>query len=1243
MLKSLELIGFKSFADRIRFDFASGITGVVGPNGSGKSNVVDSIKWILGDQSAKSLRGKEMTDVIFNGASGRKPSALAEATLTFDNSSGFLPVDRAEVQIGRRIYRSGEAEYLINNEPARLKDVRDLFLGTGAGSSSYCIIEQGRVDQILQANASTRRLVFEEAAGISRYKTRKLDAERKLERVDQNVARLTDIVDEVQAQLNSIRSQAVKAAKYRQVSEELRELWLGLAADQFRDFEERLAAVERRATDERTALEACTARQAEIDARLAEVDSAIAAVDERLRETERRRSVFREEAARHEATVRHQTARLREMDADLVRLRRQRASIDARRRDAHAKIADAREQAAHFQRDLATRRETIENQARQIGELAANADDRRRELETHRQQALEAERRLTDAAHRAASLESQAQQHRSAALQAEERLRQLEELCRRSAEERNAAQAKAAAAAEEATRSEAALGALQRDRLALAGVHEQFHKTLAERRERRSAWRARKGVLEDFENREVGLGIGVKEILGRARSARSLPWNLVLGSVTELLDVDLEHAALVEIALGRRAQTIVIERLGPLVDFLEHPTAPLAGRVAFLALQDDRGGTPPPEAPGRIDPSSVPDLRQQPGVQFRADSIVRSSDKAPWLAAQLLCDTWIVDTIESALALAAGAGRGCRFVTLQGELIDTDGTVTAGTLRGETTLVSHRSELRRLRLDLERIDREIGEDERKLEEMLASLSQADAELEAAQSSLQAAAAHQAQCRLELAETERELDRLDVERTACAERYKDQRDRLAETTAQVELARTEVAAMEAEIESARRHIAEREAGKAALDERLADQQRSLAQAQLELAKSEERFDALRQAHERLVHDSRQYDQQAEEAERRVQQVVLDRRRVALHLLNTNSSLAASFLQSEKLAQAAAQILAEKDAMRARRGEWLRDEAQVRDERRAVGERLHALELEGRELQHQIDGLCQRIDEEYQVRLADAVAAGASALKLAREDGPSEAGTPDAGPSDDGPDDIRLEDVREELEARVNRLRRQLKLMGNVNSESLRDLDEMERRFAHLSDQLADLVEAKKTLEEILRRISGESKRLFTESFASIRSHFQELFRKFFGGGEGDIVLEDPQDVLECGIEIVARPPGKELRSISLLSGGEKTLTAVALLLAIFKSRPSPFCILDEVDAALDEANVERFAAVIREFKQTTQFIVITHSKRTMAAADVLYGVTMEESGVSKRLSVRFDDVDENGEIRAAAGRRTRDAA
>ena len=398
--------------------------------------------------------------------------------------------------------------------------------------------------------------------------------------------------------------------------------------------------------------------------------------------------------------------------------------------------------------------------------------------------------------------------------------------------------------------------------------------------------------------------------------------------------------------------------------------------------------------------------------------------------------------------------------------------------------------------------------------------------------------------------------------------------------------------------------------------------------LELAEQAERLQAIRNSHERHIGDERQFAQQAEEAERRLHQVVGDRRRIAIHILNTNSKLAESLLKSEAVDRQVAQISREKDALRVQRGELLKEENARREERRRSSEQVHAPRPQ-RPRVTSADGIAGPADRG---RIPGAPGRRRRQRRLglsALPDGTARRGRRKSERR--APAEPRFEDVREELESRIARLRRQLKLMGSVNTESLRDLEELERRFTQLSEQLADLVEAKRTLEEILRRISEESKRLFNETFQLIRGHFKELFRKFFGGGEGDIVLEN-DDVLECGIDIVARPPGKELRSISLLSGGERTLTAIALLLAIFKSRPSPFCILDEVDAALDEANVDRFAAVIREFKERTQFVMITHSKRSMAAADVLYGVTMEESGVSKRLSVKFEDVAEDGQIK-----------
>jgi chromosome segregation protein len=1240
MLKSLEIFGFKSFADRLRFDFAAGITGVVGPNGSGKSNVVDSIKWILGDQSAKSLRGKEMTDVIFNGASNRKPSAFAEATLTFDNSTGFLPIAAREVQIGRRLYRTGEAEYLINRTTARLKDVRDLLMGTGAGSANYCIIEQGRVDQILQANVSARRIVFEEAAGISRFKSRKVDAERKLERVDQNVSRLTDIVDEVEAQLNTIRSQAVKAAKYRQISEQLRELWLGLSADQHREQTVALATVERALGEEQTLLEGFSGRLAEIEAVLSGLDARIAEVDDRLRAVERERATHREEAAGHEATARHQTSRIRELDTDLVRLRRQRAMINGRKSEADRSRTEVFQQAWSLQIELTARTKTLEAIDAECQTLTGVVDACRFELETQRRAQLEKIREITEAAHRLTVLRSQADQHERALAVNEERKQAIDQQLLRAQVECTVHRERLQTAAEHAARLEQSLNTLQEERLRVAGVHEQFHKNLAERREQRSAGRARKSVLEDLESRQEGLGIGVKEILQRARTAGTSPWDHVLGSVNELLDVDLEQAALAEIALGRRAQSIVIDELEPLIDYLNQASVPIAGRVGFVVRRDARHGKRGDRIHGPasrflealdLDPAILPDLLAHSGVQCRADSMLRSSERAPELAEQLLCDTWVVDTLDVAFDLAAGAGRGCRFVTLQGELLEADGTLTVGALRGETTPVSQKSELRRLKNDLTRLDRQIREDEQKVEELLASLAETDGELEAAKGALQQANEHHGQCKADSADRQRELDRLTGERTAVETENSERARLLQETLAQLGQAQLDFAALEGQTQSAKDRESNLETRLAASEERRIAADHARNAERLELAKQAERLQALRDSHERHIDDLRQFAQQAEEAERRLHQVVGDRRRIAIHILNTNSKLAESLLESEAVDRQVVQISREKDALRVQRGELLKEENARREERRRSSEQVHALDLNARELRQQMESLAQRIEEEYQVHFADVVASGASAYQLYLAELRGAAGE---NPSVAPPAEPPFEQVREELESRVARLRRQLKLMGSVNTESLRDLEELERRFTQLSEQLADLVEAKRTLEEILRRISEESKRLFNETFQLIRGHFKELFRKFFGGGEGDIVLEN-DDVLECGIDIVARPPGKELRSISLLSGGERTLTAIALLLAIFKSRPSPFCILDEVDAALDEANVDRFAAVIREFKERTQFVMITHSKRSMAAADVLYGVTMEESGVSKRLSVRFEDVAEDGNIRSRA--------
>lgn len=1285
MLKSLELFGFKSFADRTRFDFSTGITGVVGPNGSGKSNVVDAMKWILGDQSAKSLRGKEMTDVIFNGSAGRKPSAYAEATITFDNSTGWLPSDAQEVQIGRRIWRNGEGEYLLNRATARLKDIKDLFMGTGAGTSAYSIIEQGRVDQILQANPTNRRAVFEEAAGISRFRARKVEAQRKLERVGQNLERLTDIVDEVEAQLNSTRNQAAKAAKYREVSVALKQWWFGLAADDSRHLTKELNDCEQRLADSAGRADELNTLHRELEEREAAFDADLSELDESLRHVERRNSSGREGIAGHDTTVQYQLARLQELETELQRLNRQQLMLGRRVVEAVDDIARHEQRLRDIEVSYAEDRHRSEMQDEQFQQASLDLAELRAGLETDRTRRLELTRSVSNSANLVSTLRTQIEALQSERAKLVSQRDLLDGELASLDVERQRCLTRVDEAVQNQTAAQISLREAQSRRLSLLGEQEDTKQKLADQRERRSASLARKSLLEDLELRQEGLGIGVKDILNRARTSNHSPWNTIIGSVADLLDVDLEHAALLEVALGPRAQLIVLREYQALLDYLNQGTVLLTNRVGFVAIPDRPVSQPIPESVQhsrfihlQLDPGQLPDLSREPGVLMRADQLVLSDHGTTGLAPALLSDTWVVQTMPDAVRLARGAGRGLRFVTLQGELLESNGTLYAGSIRSETALFSRKSELRRLKNDLFTLDRDIAQQESQLQTVYQSLTSADSELESIAAELDYANQRLADLKSDLAAQDQTLDRLRKQRQALIEHVSQVDSNLQTSTTDLAAAETSSAESERHLQEleARLESSERETQAAQIRLQALEQQRTTAQ--LDLAKQGERLEALRAQSDRLNQELQQRTAQYDEAERRSHAGAAKHQQLVLNVLNTRALRDEQILANEKVAEEAAVLHARKLALRVERSRLVEQELAIRKERRDLSDRRHAEELRVRDIRSQLQLLDERLEEEYQIKLAEVVQSGASAIELIRQERQERAeaqgvrsrrapaglasadaetesieasGSTAAPESTDAPEgagtaeselaavpsvveEIPFAEVRPDIEGRVNRLRKQLKLMGAVNTDSLRDLEMLETRFGQLSAQLQDLVEAKKTLEDIIRKINAESRRLFAETFTTIRANFQELFRQVFGGGEGDIVLEDPEDVLDCGIDIAARPPGKELRSISLLSGGEKTMTAIALIMAIFKSKPSPFCILDEVDAALDEANVERFTAVVKAFQQTTQFIMITHHKRSMTVADVLYGVTMEESGVSKRMSVRFEDVSDDGHFRAA---------
>ena len=1236
MLKALELFGFKSFADRTVFDFASGITCVVGPNGSGKSNVVDAIKWIMGDQSPKSLRGKEMTDVIFNGSTSRKPAGFAEALLTFDNTKRTFHIEADSVVIGRRIYRSGEAEYLINRVPARLKDIKDLFLGTGAGTAAYSIIEQGRVDQLLQSSNTARRTVFEEAAGISRFKLRKVDAERKLERVAQNLLRLTDIVKEVETQLTATRTQASKAAKFREYNQELKTLRAGSAADDFRDFTARLQRLEEERGTLANRVEAASAQAADCEGHQRAFEGELVAAEDTLRAVERREAEYREAVARHEATLRHQAQRLQELDTEYERLDQQQRELAERAQQVAGELEQTEASLTSFTDDLERRQSEITASLDEAHTAAIEVERFRESRETKQQEMLALVRRISTAGSRGAGLEAQRTQREATLAQLEEQQSRAEiQLAVAQREFDRLKQASESAAAAHAS-LKAQQTELVAKRASLQADSTETQQALSALREQRASLLARKTLLEEFERRQDGVGVGVREILALAGQASGPPWNHVVGHVIDLIECDIENAALVEVALGNRAHLLVLDDAEPLLASLRSGACRISGRVGFVILPTsaDSGVNDDGRLESQTERASV-DLTGYAGVVCRADQLVRTPDSVPRLAAHLLADTWIVRTLDAATALLQATGSRCRFVTLQGELVEPNGTLYLGSLAGESSTISRKSELRTIRSDLVRADRQIAAAEQSLVRLKEELAVAASEELRLQFDADLGAHHLAEMRSGCSAADLEVQRSTQLLDRLAEDGRQLRDQIAELVPATDLAREELAQAEYDQESLQSELQSLERKLASAEGRHRDAQTRHATEQRDLARFEERLQNLRISRSRLDQERFQRDMQHEEADRRFQTLAARRVQIEAEATKTEVLLTELASQYAGLADEVAVAQQTREKARNRRGELAERDLALRHELRTAQESLHACQMQTADLKHQLASVADRLRDEFQMEIEEALNAGYSARTLLRDqaaEGNQEESEGNAAPSDNSGS---AEADRQQAEEQIHRLRRKLKQLGHVNADSLKELDELESRFSRLSGQLQDLVEAKNSLEEIIRKINQESRRIFLDCFTEIRKNFQELFRKLFGGGEGDVVLENPDDVLECGIDVVARPPGKELRSLSLLSGGEKTMAAVALLLAIFKSKPSPFCILDEVDAALDEGNVNRYLNVIREFQEWTQFIVVTHNKRTMSGAEVLYGVTMEEAGISKRMSVRFEDVSEDGNFKVAA--------
>jgi len=1220
-LKKLIVQGFKSFADRTEFVFDSAITGIVGPNGCGKSNVVDAFKWVLGEQSAKSLRGDAMLDVIFNGAANRKPAGMAEVVLVFDNpkrqdNTRALNLDVDEVHVGRRLFRDGASEYQLNTQTARLKDIRELFFDTGVGVDAYSVIEQGRVSLLLESNPQERRLIFEEAAGISKFKARKKETQRKLERVDQNLLRVTDIVEEVEKRLRSVKMQAGRARTYQEHSQRLSELRLTHAIQEYHTHHAQRSELNTARDDAQFQLDDVAGdlaqRQNELAIRRADFD----ALSSKRQQCEY--ELVQAGAALQSARQRQQYARqqLAQMTEQLEAFASDQSALQTKLEEMSQSLDAETLNLQQLTESLEAQRGEIDKwqQTFRDDQLELNAANQ--EVEQQKAAILDLMRRLSAVSSRLGAIEIE----RKNIAQQQTRLTERRSVVLGETELLETQRAQTQTALDEAlshiAEQQAQLDARRDESAQLSRQIAQIGQQLGAAREHRSGLQSRQKLLKDMEAKREGVSEGVKSVLRQ----RDQKFSFVHGLVADVLRVDIEHAHVIEAALDGKDQFLLAANLEAAIACRE-ALDELEGRVNIL--------TPPPEEPGEI---AAYDWNVHPCKIRLAIDLVKFEPADAAVARHLLGRTIVVDSLEDAQMLRKEGPVGYRFVTTAGQVLEPDGTLRAGPLTAAMGLLSRRSEL-------EALTQQIAEVDGRIEQLTTLITESNTTakgLEEQQNVLRAEVYRANTTKVELtsrlAQNQDKQSALRREAPVLDRELQTLADQLEKLVAEESDLKIKLNSMEADQTHRQQRVEELMDDQKRLAEELRQTGEQLTAARVALGQAQEKQLASRQQVQRQTAAKAELSQQIERIVKSAEAITARHGDVEFELAEAQTVEAAQLAAQQQLSARAAALASEVaemgEAVKVMSGqvESLRGEHIEREQT------LHNLQLKLGEVTVRLETLVARTMEELQLDLP------AKYDALSTDGGPGYQ-------SGDTDWDVVANEIKE-LRDKIHRL-------GNVNLDAIGEQDELEQRQQFLATQLNDLTSSKKQLEELIDAINSESSARFEQTFNAVREHFQGMFRKLFGGGKADIYLEteletapemgpDGQplpakkiDLLDAGIEIIARPPGKQPVSISQLSGGEKTMTCVALLMSIFKSKPSPFCILDEVDAALDEANNQRFNLIVQEFLEQSQFIIITHSKRTMQIADVLYGVTMQEQGVSKRVSVKFDQVDSAGRINETA--------
>ena len=1173
-LKAVEMQGFKSFPDRTKLTFDDGITVIVGPNGSGKSNISDAIKWVFGEQSVKSLRGAKMEDVIFGGSASRKPTGFAWVSLFIDNTDRSIDIDTDEVVITRRLYRSGESEYRINNNPVRLKDINETFMDTGLGRDGYSVIEQGKIAEIVSAKSTQRREIFEEAAGISKFRYRKTEAERKLTQAEDNLIRLRDIMQELEDRVGPLKAQSEKAKQYVVLAEEKKSLEISLWLEQLAKLGRQMAELEDKtllaANDRTTAqkrLEEIERETEEIQQKTQELNLYIEHKRDRIREWETAISEAKVNAAVKQNTVTHNEDTIRELQDEwersmlsageleekLTGLRedcavlQKEAEETARRWEESQKALEAKRQE---ERRLATEQSALALQKQELqenihraelsaetaGTLAEETVDR---LEALRGQAKNKDENLT-------RLREELAGHRAFAEELRERLESLQN-------SKNGYLYKLKSRSDKIAEVESR----QRNSEKLAGEKLQ-----------------RAQVLTDLEKNYESFNNSVKFVMKQA-GAGALRG--VIGPVSALIRTESRYSTAVEIALGAAIQNIVVQDETAAKRAIALLKERGAGRATFLPLTNIRAN-----------PIRESDLAARGGYVGLASELVQCEERYRAVMDSLLGRTVVAEDIDAAAAIAKAYGYRYRVVTLDGQVVNAGGSLTGGSVNKNASILSRRGEIDALTAEAKKYAAQV-------EELETQLTELRREADTIRATVEGIAAEEKTAREDLISAQTLVSRLTAS-TEEAEQLNEQALReYDELTARVEELRKQkltggelVKKLTEEVARLNRMDVESTAAHTALTEAIEEAARQVTDLQMEAITRRKDCEAAQSVIAQLENQQSGSEAALTELRQKQEQLQKENEAIRAEIEEITAGAAGGGSEIETLRRDIKEADGQKDTLEARRSILTRESGDAITKREAAASELVRLQEKSEAMQEQQNGISTKMWEEYELTRSEAAETA-----------------------------IPLEDVPA-AQKRLTELRGRIRGLGAVNVAAIEEYEEVSGRYRFMKEQIDDAENAKKELTRLIAELSAKMSAIFTERFAGINRHFGEIFRELFGGGHAELRLTDATDPLETGIEIIVQPPGKIIKNLSALSGGEQAFVAICIYFAILRVNPAPFVLIDEIEAALDDVNVGKFAAYLHRMTDHTQFISITHRRGTMEQGDVLYGVTMEEEGISKLL-------------------------